>query len=809
MRKLLSTAVAAGLIASTTLMPLAYADVSATALPTLDTAKNATVSTDKAKMNIQIQGGQGGVGTLNWKTYNIGKDAHVNYEFTAHNQTALNKVSASGGLSQIYGKITDSGCYNCGYAGTGKIVLLNPNGVLFGDGANVDVNSFTVTTMNGVFDKDTNKLQLTKDSNQKDFGIVVTDGANIYGDKNVTFASKNITVYNGSKISTNVGNNVEDTAYGKVKLVTADGVNFEYYNNGAVKEISGITNSADKMLLSVNGDIQSGNIDMRNYSTHNDSEINLNGATLKATKAVKGNDGNIWLTAMNKIVDEDSKVTTVNMSGAESRNGGNVLFLAGKKVSVGTNDIDAVGNVNLTSQGHDVVLDHSTVDTAKDVTLQAGRVASIQNNSVVNANNVTVNGNSIGQISNSKVKAANDINVISAGELAWTDKADLEAGHDINVTATNGYLLLNDTVMNAKNNVNLTSKDTIATDNLTGSTFKADKNVALESTAESIILTDLTQFQPKGTLDLKAAKNVEDNYANDLTTEKTNITAGKNVFLTSKEGNVTVKDTTKFLAAEKIYIQGAKDVKTSGTVDMNNIQTNIKAGNDVDVTLKNVGNRQNGLVAEAGRNMKVTTPGTLSVSSLISANDMEINANKVIAGLPYTDKQKLPGDPNTERSYIEVGGEFTSNVTNNNYVLTESGELTPDGNYNKKHHIEYGANGEEKILLVNKRPVENNVTDPTIPDNDNGDELDVVRPGSRPTTPGTTEPTNPGTDPGTNPGTDPGTNPGTDPGTNPGDNPGDDQDCDSPSDGDTARDEDAPILFSATNYAASATSNRN
>ncbi|MCD7740487.1 MAG: filamentous hemagglutinin N-terminal domain-containing protein, partial [Candidatus Gastranaerophilales bacterium] len=300
MKKLLSTAAAIGVFASTSMLP-ALADVSATALPSLNSATNATVTTPTdTYMNVQITGGQGSVGTTNWNTYNIGKDAQVNYEFTAHNQTSLNKVLATGGISQIYGKITNSGCSGCGYADTGKVILINPNGVLFGSGANVNLNSFTVSTMDGTYDSDNNKLTLTKGSNQSDYGIVVQDGAEIYGDKNVAFASNNITLYEGSKISTSTTPNVTDdtngeVAYGKIKLVTADGVNYTYYNNGAVSGISDITTSTDKMMISLNGDLTSGHIDVRNYSTNEDSELNLNKATLKAVQAVKGNDGNIWL----------------------------------------------------------------------------------------------------------------------------------------------------------------------------------------------------------------------------------------------------------------------------------------------------------------------------------------------------------------------------------------------------------------------------------------------------------------------------------------------------------------------------------
>ena len=619
MKKLLSTTIAVGIFASMSISP-AMADVAAGALPNLGNATNADVTTSGSNMNIQIQGGQGGLGTLNWNSFNVGKDAAVNYEFTAHNQTALNKVDAAGGMSQIYGNITTSGCAGCGYDATGKVILINPNGVLFGDGANVNLNSLTVSTMDGTFDQTKNELQLNKGANQSDFGIVVQEGANIYGDKNVTFASNNVTMYNGSKISTNAGANVGDTSFGKIKIVTADGVNFAYYNNGAVKEVSNITGSADKMVVSLNGALESGNIDIRNYSNNEASEINLNGATLKATKAVEGNDGNIWLTASNKIVTEGTKFETVNQTGAEDRNGGNVRFLAGKKVSIGTADIDAVGNVEITSQGNDIAVDNSTIDTAKDVTLTAGRIASIQNNSNVKGRNVKITGKDRAQVVDSKVDAS-DIEITA--DNVWFRNADLKAANEINAKGTNGYV-------NAENSV---------------------------------------------------------------------------------------------MQANKITLDAATNV--IGKIDLKGSQTNIKAGNDVDVELANVGVRENGLIAKAGNNMTVTTDGTLSVSSLISGNDMTINADKVIAGYPLTDNSlETPGD-SADRSYIEVGGTFTSNTANDSYVVTKSADLTDDGQYMQRHHIEYG-NGEEKILLVNKRPYVAPPTDDTDVNTDQAEMLNKI-----------------------------------------------------------------------------------
>ena len=602
MKKILSTTIAVGIFATMSITP-SLAAVDAGTLPSLDSKINADVTTNGNNMNVQIQGGQGGVGTLNWNSFNVGSDAGVNFEFTAHNQTALNKVNASGGLSQIYGDITSSGCYNCGYEASGKVILLNPNGVLFGEGANVNLNSFTVSTFDGNFDKDANKLNLTKNGNSQ-YGIIVENGANIYGDKNVTFASDNVSLYQGSKISTSTIPNVGEYAYGKVKIVTADGVNFTYYNNGAVKTVSDVVTSADKMVVSANGEITSGHIDIRNMSNNADSVLSVKNATLKAVKAEKGNDGNIWLTSANKALVENANLNA----------GNNIKVKSTGKASIEKSTLNAGNDIIISSDTNDAVVNNTKATAKNNITISATGVASVQNQSELNAKKVTIAGGTRGQVVQSKV-TADDIEI--TGKNVWFNKADLTATNNINAKSSEGYVLSSDSKMKAK----------------------------------------------KITLD--AATNV------------------------------------------------------TGDIDVQDSQTNLYAKNNVDVTLKNVGNRANGLIAEAtDGNVTVTTDGTLSVSRIVAKKgDVTINANKVIAGLPYTTEQKLPGD-NSARSYIEAGGKFTSNTTNDSYEVTASGDPVDvsEGYFNKRHHIQYG-NGQEKILLVNKRPYTPTVQEPEPPVN--------------------------------------------------------------------------------------------
>ncbi len=535
MRKLLRTTLVAGFMVSLGFTS-AFAEVTNTTLPTWSSGTNVNYTetingTTSSLGNVQITGGQGSVGTANWSSYNIGKDATVNYEFTATNQTALNIIDKASGISEIYGNITNSSCTTCAYTDTGKVILINPNGFLFGDGANVNLNSFTVTTFDGTYNKDDNTLKLTRSSDSGD--IVIEGGANIYGDKNVTLAASNITTYAGSKISTNIDqlNGWSDAdgddlispttdkpynaVYGRVKLVTSDGVTFTYYNNGAVKDVSDITTSTDKMVISLGGDIDSGHIDVRNYSTNSESEISVNNSVLKATKASSANDGNIWLTSQNAIT----------LADAELEAGGNVLIQSGKDTAISDSTIDAANNITITSSKSDIIFDGTT---------------------------------------------------------------SLNAGGKIKLTAGN-------------------------------------------------------------------------------------------------------------------------DVKTKGSaiLNLNNKKTYITAGNDIDVYLEGVESRDYGLVAEAGNNVTIETPGTLSVSRLVAKNgDMTLTADKIIAGLDYTDETKLDDDLTSDRSYIEVAnGTFTSNTANDSYTTTASGDsVEVDGNYYyTRHHIEYG-DGAEKILLVTNVP---------------------------------------------------------------------------------------------------------
>ena len=674
MKKLLSTAIAAGIFAAMTITP-AFA-VDANALPnyipgtldkvSFDAIQTLEDGTTYRNMNIDPEGtAQGAVGTAHYSSFDIGSNAHFNVNFTNTNQTSLNYVDGTK-MSEIYGKFTNTGCNGCGYEGTGKVILVNPNGILFGQSAVVDLNSFTASTLNGTYankykdgELDGGQLILNRNS---DKGITVYEGANIKGDKNVSFISKDINIHKGSLISTNtiaknvnnsgVEGSANDTTIGKVKLVTSDGVTFNYYNNTAVKDFTA-SDSADKMVLTVDGNIKSGHIEAYNSSTNNDSTLSVVGGYLQAYKAEKGSDGNIWLTSNNTLLSEDSTFETLNANNEAAAidyiedaqgnkyNLGEVIFASNNKTTLRDSNVNSVGNVTIKSYNegndHDVIVDN-TVINGKDILLDSVNVASVQYLSKLKGDNITVKGKT-GVQSNRYRKDE------TTGEIyAASSRNSLEADN-ITFESDEGYVWLENSDLKADNKIKAAAKTHI--------------------------------------------------YGDD--------------------------DNIPSLEATEIELTADGDVLYS--FNLNKKPTKINAGNDINVTLYNVDSPDAGLVAEAGKNVTITTPGTLSVSRLVAGKgDMTINADKLIQGAPLNnmtntgDEIKFASTPE-DRALISVRyGKFTSNVTNGNFdkptlsggtefVGTDGGNypIGVDGTtYQVKHNIQYN-DGTDKILLVNPR----------------------------------------------------------------------------------------------------------
>ncbi|QWC96421.1 filamentous hemagglutinin N-terminal domain-containing protein, partial [Polynucleobacter paneuropaeus] len=130
--------VMASVFLSATLLtvPSAFAAPAANALPTNGqvVAGQANISQTGNVMNIN-QSTQRAV--INWDSFNVGKNATVNFNQPNSGASTLNRVNGAS-QSMINGAVNANG----------QVIFVNPNGVVFGKGAEVNTGGLVATTMN-------------------------------------------------------------------------------------------------------------------------------------------------------------------------------------------------------------------------------------------------------------------------------------------------------------------------------------------------------------------------------------------------------------------------------------------------------------------------------------------------------------------------------------------------------------------------------------------------------------------------------------------------------------------------------------
>ncbi|CAN7412323.1 beta strand repeat-containing protein [Polaromonas sp. LjRoot131] len=127
---------AAVLSALCSIYPLRVYALDAGALPTNGqvTAGSGSISQSGNVMNV-VQGSDRMVAT--WNTFNIGSAAKVNFAQPSASAVALNRVTSSD-ASQIMGQLNANG----------QVFLINPSGILFGQGSAVNVGGLVASSLN-------------------------------------------------------------------------------------------------------------------------------------------------------------------------------------------------------------------------------------------------------------------------------------------------------------------------------------------------------------------------------------------------------------------------------------------------------------------------------------------------------------------------------------------------------------------------------------------------------------------------------------------------------------------------------------
>ena len=714
------------------------------ALPTdvIGTTGNMNVSGGNSHLDVDLVGGQNGaVGQVDWKDFSVPKDQTVDFGFSGLSQTIINRV-LGGQTSEILGKLTSS-CTNgacSSYEQTSKVILINPAGVLFGNGSAVDLNSFTVSTFDfngaknlqnmtdeqladyqsGVLNKfspvsvvngeNRNYGDIKFDSNytaafdeagiDKDSYIGKTfvnmDGANFDVDKSFNVVSDNI-AYKDSVIRTGSNYNYitssSEKSMSNVRLVTADGVTFQYLANGYADNYEIAQDTKDDVVRNIDinnsglkadqAAITSGDIHIVNDSNAAGSDINITNSVIKGTKLVNKENGDIMIVGSNDINIANSRLETKNTDvtydgvskDTITQNGGEVYISAGKNVNVEDSLILTAGADASTVNGDNagLVRIYANDGTAK----------------IADSKIITQGG--------AKIASADKVDInntfISAKNMADTDQKE-----NISISGTNEVKIHN-TIADASGDIDIVSK--YSDNSLSGNIVVSSDLDSNNQNQTLLVAGDKLSIQGANTkLDNASVVYDEITFYNDGTTGLNNVTVANNstfspIISNGKVGGDIVLETNGNFTLDNATLQRAgysikydrvnpddttSDLVDDGTADAINFEYKINPANAINVKVTSTEGdviAQNNTNVEASKDISlISNKGNTIVkqSDLNAGNDANILAEQ--GSVYITDNSKVIGDNDVNviaYDTITFGAQGADNINIDNSVNLTSG----------------------------------------------------------------------------------------------------------------------------------------
>ena len=369
---------------------------------------------------------------INWQTFSIGADHTVQFIQPGANSIALNRVLGAD-PSVILGTLQSNG----------KVFLLNPNGILFGAGASVNVSGLVASTMKL---SDGDFLAGRYAFSDAGTGAVVNQGT-------ITAADGGYVALMGRTVS-NQG--VISARLGTVALAGAEAVTLDVAGDGLLKV--SVSKGAVNALVENGGMIRAdgGHVLLTAQAAGNLLDTVVNNTGVIQAQTIANHDGSILLLG-------DMQSGTVNVAGvldASAPNGGNGGFIetSAATVNVGTGaQVTTLAPAGVTGtwliDPHNYTVGSSAGANMAGTTLSALLVTNNITISTAGAGtepgdifvNDAVTWSASGAPTTLTLRADGDVN-INAPITATNGNLDVCCGRDVNVnaaiTTTNGSVLL-------------------------------------------------------------------------------------------------------------------------------------------------------------------------------------------------------------------------------------------------------------------------------------------------------------------------------------------------------------------------------
>ncbi|EKB5404490.1 filamentous hemagglutinin N-terminal domain-containing protein [Salmonella enterica] len=591
----------------------------------------------------QIVGGQGSISTsgnqmtihqqtqnmaTNWHSFDIGKNNTVQFVQPDSSSVALNRVTGGSG-SQIMGTLKANG----------QVFILNPNGVLFGKDARVNVAGLVASTKNiNTADFMKGKYMLSGEGNPDSQvvnqgsltskgGYIVLAGERVSnsgtvttpGGKTVLAAGKTVTLQldNGGLTSVSVDGSVVNALVENRGLISA--TNGQVYltakgkdmllntvvNNSGTVEAKGLESRGGEIVLN-GGDSgvvsQSGTL-LADSHTGQGGKITLEGQNIhlagnsltSATGKTGGGEayvGGGWQGKDSRIKNASKvvmdKTATIDVSATDAGNGGTAVLWSEDYTNF-RGAVLAKGGTQSGNGGRVETSSYKNLQAFGDVetSARAGKggewLLDPTNVTIVSASdntNVTENNADNGHIFSPSVSGAK----VSAGKIS--EQLNKEANVTIQTSGVNtegqqGNITIAD-------NVNITKSSGTGDATLT---LLADKNIQVGSATDGDKSTNISISSTSGKLNLKllAGKTVNDGSAKVLLGKQSttvSLNGGDFTVASAQDGGKI-----NFLAPHgdgESITAGNISITAMGTEGMNTLGLNLNASGNIDISAGNI-----------------------------------------------------------------------------------------------------------------------------------------------------------------------------------------------------------------------------
>ncbi len=335
---------------------------------------------------------------INWSTFSIGSGDSVVFAQPGTSSITLNRVNGSGGPSQINGNLTANG----------QVWLVNPNSVIFGAGASVNVGALIATTAD-MTDTDF-------ESGNYQFSIPSSNLAAVVENNGTIKAANGGSVVLAAASVTN--NGLVEADFGVVQLAAVKTYAVDFNGDGLLSfqvtapldtaptkgsggPIDGalITNTGTGTLMAQGGKVL---LTSRATSSVLDNVINMNGK-IEANSVTQGGDGSIVFggtVAIDAGANGTANVTgTIDASGSGAGTTGGMVAVAGQTVTL---DHGALIDVQGPAGGGTVLFGGTTAGaaplpvSAPDTTTPTAMTATVKTGATIEADATTAgNGGTI------------------------------------------------------------------------------------------------------------------------------------------------------------------------------------------------------------------------------------------------------------------------------------------------------------------------------------------------------------------------------------------------------------------------------